>query len=132
MSNQSFLNHSSSHNEQGDALRSSEVQTRESRGFSQNKEASEVESDPVLSIAEDGGVGIDYDTAYRFTSRDFEIPDVKLYNDDVFESIDMTYYYNKCKTILHCIYDRSFKKHKTYHELKNKLHRIDLQKNLTK
>lgn len=82
-----------------------------------------------MSIAEGG---IDYDTAYRFTSRDFEIPDVKLYNDDVFESIDLTYYYNKCKSILQCIYDRSFKKHKTYHELKNKLHRIDLQKNLTK
>ena len=40
---------------------------------------------------------MDYDTAYRFTSRDFEVPDIKLYNDDVFESIDMTYYYNKCK-----------------------------------
>lgn len=67
-----------------------------------------------------------YGSAYRFTSRDFEIPDEKLYNDDIFESIDLTYYFNKSKVVLKSIFDKSFKKHKTYHELKNKLHRIDL------
>ena len=75
---------------------------------------------------------LDYDTAYRFASRDFEIPEANLSNDGIFETIDMTYYYNKCKGVLKNIYDKSFKKHQIYRDLESKLQKNDLRKNLTK
>ena len=69
----------------------------------------------------------EYGHAYKFTSNDFVIPYNKLDTDDSLDNIDLTYYMTKCREVLKKVYDNSFKKHKTYQELKNSLLRNEMQ-----
>ena len=51
---------------------------------------------------------------YTFNSNDFTVPQSKLLDPVAFESIDLTYFFTKCREILKKIYDNNFKNHPTF------------------
>ena len=68
---------------------------------------------------------------FRFGALDVMIPFDRLDNQDILQSIDLTYYLSECRRILKLIYDKEFKgKHPQYNELRQYLQKDQLQKNL--
>jgi len=73
---------------------------------------------------------IGFESAYRVEGADFIVPDTKITNYNAFDSIDLSYYHQKCKCELKNIYENRFKQHEIYIILRNNLQRHEHHENL--
>lgn len=81
---------------------------------------------PYLSKSTDS-----FTDCFRFGQLEVMIPFERLDQQDILQSIDLTYYLSECRRILKLIYDKEFKgKHRLYNDLRQYLQKDQLQKNL--
>ena len=69
------------------------------------RSVSENEAEKISLTYSDAESYNQIDTAYRFASLDFTVPDMKLENPKAFDNFDLTYYNTKCREVLKKIYD---------------------------